>query len=67
MLDTVDEPDEPVIRRGRRVEYRGQGAYHGARGKVLDVWANGEMATVEMGETSITRPPEYFEPVTYDD
>lgn len=62
----MSETEQPLIRRGRRVEYRGQGAYHGARGKVRDVWANGEMASVAIGETTITKPPEYFEPVTYE-
>jgi len=63
----VKSEPKPVIRPGRRVEYCGQGAFHGARGRVKAVWANGEMATVAIGESTVTKPPEYFEPIQYDD
>jgi hypothetical protein len=53
------------IEKGSRVECKKNGPFDGKRGRVEDVWQG--VAKVDMGQTTILEPINYFEKVTYDD
>jgi hypothetical protein len=53
--------EEPRIRKGRRVEYRGHGVFHGKRGRVEDVWAGQALVYFTDSNNSTVAPIEYWE------
>jgi hypothetical protein len=53
------------IEEGTRVECKKNGPFDGKRGRVEDVWQG--VAKVDMGQTTILEPINYFKKVTYGD
>ena len=64
VLPDIDDPEEPLIRQGRRVECYKHGPHDGMRGKVVSTW--GTVAQVAFPTSTLVADKRYFEPVGED-